>query len=396
MNRGMAVSTIAEGAVLRDVMNINKILVTTSCIIVVMLVMTGCKNGMRTEQEKPQEMARKQILSGTEKKQETSVIPDHYEKVSGSGKVSFKLTPKYPEVITQGTCEIPVVKGRIYPESDKVYQMYVQGKDVTEKHIIDADDKLPQSIVYILKDGSTVSVGRDLSYSSSQYIQYDSAGVFDDTSSPSDPNAELPFLSRKDAAAKLKETLMSLGLPEMEFQYSVIAWDDQSLKKSEDTRFEQGLVEAEKRKKDWKKEDDIYYIYAYQSEKGMDVYNEVMSIYQSFAEDGPSNAQVRAVLGRNGFLMISTSFIYDLEWNGATATLVPFDQVVSVVENKFEMMLDDLHYKCNQATFAMSVSYDQNQKLVATPIWYFKVMDDNQKQYNVWVDAATGKEITMG
>lgn len=361
------------------------------------LFLAGCGSQMKDVLEGTNYLSEKCSNIMSEREQNVYLIPNSYEKVSESGKVSFHLNPEYPESISNGACIVPDVRGRIYANTDAAYKMFVNDRTIDK--IIDDDEESadkPKEVHFILQDGATVTYGRDVNYADvnkSKY--YINTQYREDSQLCQFPNKELLFLSKEEGVEKIRGMLSDIGISPEIFHFSVVALDHETLKRIEESLLEEGLIETNQKKNDWSESDDAYYIYAYQEEKDITIFNENMSVIREFADDGPANAAFYALLTSEGIVNFQTSFVYDLDWNQEAVELKPFEQIADTVEQKYEMILNDAVYEVTRARFALEISLDERQRYQAIPIWYFEVTENDVMKSIVWVNAVTGKEIYL-
>ena len=76
-------------------------------------------------------------------------------------------------------------------------------------------------------------------------------------------------------------------------------------------------------------------------------------------------------------------------------SLKPFDEVASVVQDKFESILNDAVYEVTRAKFYTRVYLNEAQQYVAEPVWYFEVIENNSSKSLTLIHAETGKEIFL-
>ena len=325
----------------------------------------------------------------------SQVFPHEYNRKSESGKVIFSLSPEYPETVSDGKCIIPEVNGHLFTNSDQVYDLFVKDKPVQEMiEQQEEDDNFPSITYYILEDGSSVNTGGDLNYSSGSAKFYGNVRYYDNLGRFT--GGGLDFASPEEAVNSAKETLTSFGISPDIFSFSTVALDHKTMQELEDEKTVDENVPGSNEKKNWTTDDDAYYIYAFQTEKGIPIFNEEMSFSHTFADYSPSNACIQGILATSGWVKLQTVSIYDLSWENEKETnLKPFEEIAKTVEEKYEMLLTDSRYEINRACFAIEVSLNASQKYEAIPIWYFEVVENDTNLRYVWVNAVTGEEIYL-
>ena len=128
---------------------------------------------------------------------------------------------------------------------------------------------------------------------------------------------------------------------------------------------------------------------------GIPVFHELMSVAKQMADDSPDNAPVQAIYSARGLEELSINYIYDFKNEQNTVALKPFEEITSVVEAKYENLLNDSKYEITRAKLYERVYTGENQKYAEEPIWYFEVVENGNNKTVTLVNAETGKEINL-
>ena len=94
-------------------------------------------------------------------------------------------------------------------------------------------------------------------------------------------------------------------------------------------------------------------------------------------------------------MMRTIDYIYNFKNEQNTVTLKPFDEIASVVEEKYDNILNDVNYEVTRAKLYERVYTGEDQKYAEEPIWYFEVMENGSNKTVMLVNAETGKEINL-
>ena len=116
---------------------------------------------------------------------------------------------------------------------------------------------------------------------------------------------------------------------------------------------------------------------------------------KQMADDSPDNAPVQAIYSARGLEELSINYIYDFKNEQNTVALKPFEEIASVVEAKYENLLNDSKYEITRAKLYERVYTGENQKYAEEPIWYFEVVENGNNKTVTLVNAETGKEINL-
>lgn len=323
-------------------------------------------------------------------KEENINFPDRYE--LETEKVKFQCVLEVPEKFI-GQANQYFIKGQTYCDADKLYKLFAAGIEVKEHHSNPTSDGYPEDNTYILADGGMVGSGTECIYNSKNSAFYNRMDIMDDRDISSDK--KLSFAEPEICIEEVKKILHELGYSGDDFFFTWHSLNAQVLKGAEDQLVAEGSIQQEQRKSQWSTEDDAYVIYAYQKCGDLPVYHEILSLGQQLAYDTPSGAPVQVVYTSRGLESLMVNNIYEIEEIGETVALKEFDEIAKVVEEKFNNILNDSEYVVNRAKIYERVSFNENQKYVAEPIWYFEVAESGARSSVTLVSAVTGKEIYL-
>ena len=113
------------------------------------------------------------------------------------------------------------------------------------------------------------------------------------------------------------------------------------------------------------------------------------------SDDSPDNAPVQAIYSARGLESLTIDYIYNFKNEQNTVALKPFDEIASVVEEKYDNILNDVNYEVTRAKLYERVYTGEDQKYAEEPIWYFEVMENGSNKTVMLVNAETGKEINL-
>lgn len=167
-----------------------------------------------------------------------------------------------------------------------------------------------------------------------------------------------------------------------------------AMKKLRDQELNNGLLEEGKTKEPTS-DDEAYFIYAYQKNNGIPVFHELMSAAKQMSDDSPDNAPVQAIYSARGLEELNIDYIYDFKNEQDMVALKPFEEIASVVEEKYENLLNDSKYEITRAKLCERVYTGEDQKYAEEPIWYFEIVENDNNKTVMLVNAETGKEINL-
>lgn len=322
--------------------------------------------------------------------EEAILFPESYS--AETEQVKFQCELEIPEDFT-GIIHDYSVKGQVYCDSGKLYEIFAPEAELTEHHTNPAADEMPEDNTYIFADGTAIASGFQCLYNSKNNVYYSQLGVMDSIELASDEI--LSFAEPDMCIENVKETLHQLGYPADDFFYSWHSLNAEAMKSAEEQLVAQGDIPDHKRKEGWTSEDDIYVIYAYQKCGTLPVFHEIMSLGRSLAYDTPSGAPVQAVYSAQGMESFMVNNIYTFEQAREDLPLESFDAIAKVVAEKYNSILSESDYVVTRAKLYERVYHDEKQNYAAEPIWYFEIIENGNGRSVTLVNAVTGKEIYL-
>lgn len=201
-------------------------------------------------------------------------------------------------------------------------------------------------------------------------------------------------LDKDKYISEIKKDMNELGYDTENLSFQAILLSVDAMKKLRDQELNNGLLEKGKTNEPTS-EDEAYFIYAYQENTGIPVFHELMSVAKQMSDDSPDNAPVQAIYSARGLESLTIDYIYNFKNEQNTVALKPFDEIASVVEEKYDNILNDVNYEVTRAKLYEHVYTGEDQKYAEEPIWYFEVMENGSNKTVMLVNAETGKEINL-
>ena len=322
-------------------------------------------------------------------------FPDTYEKESKSGKVRFSCKLVTPEQEGWENPHSVSVEGLQHCDREKAWDMFGQGKEISEEYNYPAEEGRIPAEYYIFSDKSQLYLREGVTFGSG-VGGYGYLGLFQAENVPLFEKGTVSFKSQEACVEEVKDTMRALGYDTEEFDFQAYPLPYETMREMEEKEAALGNLPEDKRKESWGAEDEAYAVYAYQTNQGMPVFHELMGIARIMADDSPDNGQVMALYSPRGFESLNISdCIYELKKEEETVPLLPFDQIAAVVEEKYESILDDSVYDVTRAKLFLRVYLNEQQEYAAEPVWHFQVTENESSEIVVLVNAQTGKEVYL-
>ena len=319
-------------------------------------------------------------------------FPKSYNTESESGKVKFNCTLELPEKLNGRSIQKTSVEGLHVYDKDKAYSLFAEGKEVSQKKQYDWDGGDVAN--YTFSDGSSL-------YLDNNYVQWGSAtsSLYSYLGVQQADYIELfssgaVSIDKDSCISEIEKDMNEFGYDTKNLSFQAIPLSVDAMKKLRDQELNNGLLEEGKTNEPTS-DDEAYFIYAYQENTGIPVFHELMSVAKQMADDSPDNAPVQAIYSARGLEELSINYIYDFKNEQNTVALKPFEEIASVVEAKYENLLNDSKYEITRAKLYERVYTGENQKYAEEPIWYFEVVENGNNKTVMLVNAETGKEINL-
>lgn len=360
----------------------------------VMTLLTGCSKDA-VEKEKTITKAKTEVNTEAAAKMEVTTdeafFPSSY--TGGTEKVKFDFTLEIPEEFDPLNFYIPKINGLQYIDQNTAYDKYVKDKEIQEQYIYPNDENNPtEQKTYIFPDGKII--GLDTGF----YYWEEVCSYYVQAARPTEKGAsqeQFSFDSAEECINKVKSTLSEMAYPVDEFKFSWFSMNSKEYQNLEQENIANKSIEIDKAKESWTDADNVYEIYAWQIYGGLPVFPQQMTVRMGRAFESYQKAPLSGEYSEKGMLSLVAQAPYIFEKTNEVATFLTFPEIVSVVEKKYDNLLDDVVYNVNRAQLAIRIYFDETQKYAATPIWYFEVADDNGNTVVVLVNALSGEEIFL-
>lgn len=206
---------------------------------------------------------------------------------------------------------------------------------------------------------------------------------------------KVAFSSGENCINKIKKEMKALGYQTNEFEFFSYPLNSDAMDQLEKSYLKQELIEKKDKKSKWTKEDDAYVVYAYQKHQDLPIFHEFMSIGHQFAYDSPDNAPVQAIYSTRGLESLSVNSVYVFTNSKDRVCLRNFEEIATVVQEKYNNLLNDSNYVVTRAKLYEIIQRDQNQNYIVQPVWYFEILENHKKKVVTLVQAKTAKEIFL-
>ena len=287
---------------------------------------------------------------------------------------------------------------------DKAFQLFYSSIKDFETYEYDGEDEYGKKIktgTYVSPDETTLSYGpvsSQFCYMKMDLLPYIRNACVLETGDGCNAGlystkSQLAFMTRSKAFETVKSALKELEL-EMDYDCTGYALDYRTLQSQEYHEDIEGNIDRAAYKKQWAVSDECYYFCISQKYRGLPLYHVYCSIFTDVAD---ANAPVQAVVSEQGTELLEIEKVFAFSDEKETASLLPFDDIIKTVADKYNQVLGNLTYKMTEAGLYYYVDLSSGAGVYETkPVWIFKGTEINgkeEKEIQVIVDAQTGKEI---
>ena len=296
-------------------------------------------------------------------------FPSTYEK--SSEKVKFDCELEIPKDFSETEMYSEKTKGRIYPDMDKTISIYTQGKEVKENGTIPAaSSEDPEGVYYVFT--------RDPQYKERFEQQ------------------TVSFMDKNTVIEKVSSDLENIGIDTTDISWDSYPLNHEAMSQLENEQISDGLDMEEHRKESWTEEDDAYFVYGVQMSQKLPVFHELMNTSRQLAYDTPDSSVIQAIYSKRGVEILSYSgYMYKFDVSDQKINFLAFDDIASVVFDKFNNLLNESTYKITRAKLYERVFLNEAQQMEVSPVWYFEILQDDDTTSITLVDAVSGEEIYL-
>ena len=320
------------------------------------------------------------------------LFPEHYTR--SSDKVNFDIDLEVMENFNPNNFTSAKVKGRSYTDIDKVYELYVEEKDVAEVHDSSPGDEGGiDGKVYVMTDDEIVNAGTNFGISTEKSYTYTRARRLSEKGASKE---EFDFAPIADCINEIKNILESVDYNVDDVTFDWFSSSGEEYRLAEEEAIVNGTIESTKiNQNGWTSDDNAYEIYGWQTYKGLPVYPLRMTTRMTRCLDTYEKANVSAVCTKDGVLSIYANPLYDLKETDENVEFLSFEEVADSLVNRYENLLDDNSYEVTRAKLALRIFYNDFGKYDCEPIWYFEIFDSNSNFEIVLINAVTGDEVYL-
>lgn len=312
-----------------------------------------------------------------------------------TGNVKFDCSVEVSEEFDPENFYLPQVMGMQYIDGDAACKTYVEGQEIREEyHYPSEKENVPDDDVYILTDGTQVSVSGTggFNYATEESSYYHRVMRKNETGAS---KAEFAFGKGEDCVANAKEKLAALAFPTDEYRFSWFSLSGEEHQKLEQEGLEAGSIGEEDVQPDWTDKDE-YEIYAWQTYGGLQVLPEIMTTTNKRAFESYQRAPVSAAYTKNGCVCLAAGVPYCFEKTDKKAVFLPFGEIAAAVEKRYENLLTDSPVTVTRAKLVLRIYREEKQNmLAAAPVWYFETSGQEENPEVLLFDAMSGKEIYL-
>ncbi len=315
-------------------------------------------------------------------------FPEHYQAMKEN--VTFDCQVICPESVNESA--YPEYKAELlWGDKERQEKMFLEGREIREKHESEASEYGPATTYYLLKDGASLGAGGFFSYSAPTSDFYGQMGLISSYEGTYDQN-ELEMGSPEEYIQKAEKLLAETGFSAEDYRFQWMSFDRDVLSNLEQQLMAESRIDPGDEKGEWTQEDEAYILYAWQYKKDVPILTELMGLDSPSCLDRVENAAVIAVYSSRGLELILTSKYYDLQETGKEHPLLEFEKAAETVEKKLNSILGKNQYQVVEAKFFERVKQNEEQELEAEPVWRFLISENEEAYFTVLVNAITGEE----
>ena len=204
------------------------------------------------------------------------------------------------------------------------------------------------------------------------------------------------FMDKNTVIEKVSSDLENIGIDTTDISWDAYPLNHEAMSQLENEQISDGLDMEEHRKESWTEEDDAYFVYGVQMSQKLPVFHELMNTSRQLAYDTPDSSVIQAIYSKRGVEILSYSgYMYKFDVSDQKINFLAFDDIASVVFDKFNNLLNESTYKITRAKLYERVFLNEVQQMEVSPVWYFEILQDDDTTSITLVDAVSGEEIYL-
>lgn len=320
-----------------------------------------------------------------------TVFPDKYEYHSDKITADIELTVPEKVVFYKGTAE--KIQG---PGSEELAYQFIP----EEERMVEYSDG--HGYVGLEKNGTVIKAfswaktgtfdtyNREYSYVNDCLVTEKRSDVYN--LNRFIEKKDFSFDTSEEALEQVVAILTSYGI-ELGDNYTVDTYylSHEIMAEEENHEGMDGNDQPELYKQDWSSEDDLYLFYFHQTYCGLEDYHGGGDIVQRVEN---SNAPITVFYGVEGIVDISYGALYQYDMSDEVVELMPFDEVILPVIDRFENVVSESQFEIVSAELYCDMSgifSDKTRTLV--PAWAIGVVEhceDYDVTHEIRINAETG------
>ena len=203
-------------------------------------------------------------------------------------------------------------------------------------------------------------------------------------------------MDKNTVIEKVSSDLENIGIDTTDISWDAYPLNHEAMSQLENEQISDGLDMEEHRKESWTEEDDAYFVYGVQMSQKLPVFHELMNTSRQLAYDTPDSSVIQAIYSKRGVEILSYSgYMYKFDVSDQKINFLAFDDIASVVFDKFNNLLNESTYKITRAKLYERVFLNEAQQMEVSPVWYFEILQDDDTKSITLVDAVSGEEIYL-
>ena len=300
-----------------------------------------------------------------------------------------------PETASKGKVALPEIEVQELDE-DKVVKHLLKDTTVSERteHNAQGEDGSYSQYINYICDGLNMGYQKEgLDFITDFFLHVGSAFDLEDNPDQYRKEGQLDFLDLDTARKRVEEEIAALGIDLGEgLLGGSYALDYQTMEKEEEVLDMDGNPDLPEYKASWTKEDDCYYFYGWQTYAGIKVHYPNEEYINKMAD---FNAPVQAAYSKRGIEYLCLGKTFSFGQAGAQKDLLPFEEIVRIVTDKYGMLLTDTVDTVKRMELCYYPQKKENGKYEMTCIWTvtFARRDEDSGEHQMGIDAFTGEEI---
>ena len=310
------------------------------------------------------------------------------------GKVTFDAEIEKPDNLKRSSLKKYDISFQRY-DFKKAYEQFFSKQKLLQK-TEDFSKKTDKVAFYEAANGANLTLNEDSAMLILPFSMYINRCFDLNTDSSKFPvNQSFDFMSGEEAAARLKQSLDTIGFYlGQEYYCKWYQLSHDKLKENEYAIDQDGNIDKSRYKPSWSKKDDCYYLIIYQTCQGVKIHT-YYDNYMVMMRD--ATAPVQAIYSKEGIQYLDFTKSFELKQGQGSYHLKSWYEIADMLLEKYNQILGESYYEFYKVQFVF-LTQEKNGQFQLRPVWIIDGVEkeegiEEESRFQIAIDGETGEGL---